>query len=223
MAETFWFKARFAWGSSFELLDDSELASLMRAIWTYAETGEKLPLTGKAAFLWPMISTEIRQDSADRVNGSKGGRPRKTENPGFNPGKPPPSTKQSREEQSREEQSREEQSTISSADGLSAPAEKPRKTKKETPGFDSFYAAYPKHAGKANALKAWNALAPDEALQARIMAAIQVQRASPSWTKDGGQFIPLPATWLRGRRWEDEQQTAPEVSRFAGIDLGVTL
>jgi hypothetical protein len=27
---------------------------------------------------------------------------------------------------------------------------------------------------------------------------------SADWTKNNGQYIPLPATYLNGRRWEDE-------------------
>jgi len=38
-----------------------------------------------------------------------------------------------------------------------------------------------------------------------MLAALDWQKKSQSWTKDNGQFIPLAATWLNGRRWEDEQ------------------
>ena len=27
-------------------------------------------------------------------------------------------------------------------------------------------------------------------------------------TKDGGQYIPMPSTWLNGKRWEDEAPKA---------------
>ena len=37
-----------------------------------------------------------------------------------------------------------------------------------------------------------------------ILAGIEKQKQSAQWTKDGGQFIPHPATWLNGCRWEDE-------------------
>ena len=41
-----------------------------------------------------------------------------------------------------------------------------------------------------------------------MTAALQVQRQSRDWTKDGGAYIPLPATWIRGQRWLDEETTA---------------
>lgn len=70
--------------------------------------------------------------------------------------------------------------------------------------FDAFWRVYPRHVGKAAAVKAWAKLSPDDVLAARIIAAVRAQSATPAWTKDGGQFIPHPATWLNGRRWEDE-------------------
>ena len=37
-----------------------------------------------------------------------------------------------------------------------------------------------------------------------LVAAVEAQKASTQWTKDNGQFIPNPATWLNQGRWEDE-------------------
>lgn len=74
-------------------------------------------------------------------------------------------------------------------------------------GFAAFWAAYPKKAGKADALKAWNKLKPDIVLQAKMGEALTAQKKSPQWTKNNGQYIPMPSTWLNGKRWEDEVQT----------------
>jgi hypothetical protein len=73
-------------------------------------------------------------------------------------------------------------------------------------GFDAFWLAYPKKRGKDDARKAWKArkLERDHETQAAILAALDWQREQPDWRKDGGQFIPLPATWLRAGRWQDE-------------------
>lgn len=72
--------------------------------------------------------------------------------------------------------------------------------------FDEFYKQYPKKKSKADAEKAWRSLKPDKELFNNIISAIGVQKKSREWLKDGGQFIPLPATWIRGRRWEDAQR-----------------
>ncbi len=71
-------------------------------------------------------------------------------------------------------------------------------------GFDRFWSAYPNKKAKDKARKAWEKLNADEALIERIMAALEKQKKSRQWTKDGGEFIPHPATWLNGRRWEDQ-------------------
>ena len=72
--------------------------------------------------------------------------------------------------------------------------------------FDTrFWPAYPRKVGKENARKAFVKLKPDRETVERMVQAVKVQSASDQWRRDGGQFIPHPATWLHGRRWEDEQ------------------
>lgn len=71
--------------------------------------------------------------------------------------------------------------------------------------FAVFWAAYPKHKGKQDAVKAFNKLNPTEALLKDILKAVEAQKSTRTWQKDNGEFIPYPATWLRGRRWEDEE------------------
>lgn len=39
-----------------------------------------------------------------------------------------------------------------------------------------------------------------------MAAALERQKRSRDWTKEGGQFVPYPATWLNQRRWEDEDE-----------------
>lgn len=81
-----------------------------------------------------------------------------------------------------------------------------RREEKEYPpfGFDSFWSAYPRKQAKTPAMKAFAKLNPDEALLTTMLSALSRQAASEQWRKDGGQFVPYPATWLNARRWEDE-------------------
>ncbi len=74
--------------------------------------------------------------------------------------------------------------------------------------FDAFWTAYPKHQAKEDARKAFKALRVDARLLELLLDALERQKRWPTWTKDRGQFVPLPATWLRQKRWEDEP---PEV------------
>lgn len=84
------------------------------------------------------------------------------------------------------------------------------------PGFEALWSLYPRKVAKAAAAKAFARLKPDEALQARIVAAVQAQAQSPEWRKDGGAFVPHLATWLNGRRWEDDTSAGSAGDIFAG-------
>ncbi|RQO57054.1 hypothetical protein DBV14_09600 [Variovorax sp. KBW07] len=71
------------------------------------------------------------------------------------------------------------------------------------PGFEVFYAAYPRKVGKVAAQKVWLKLSPDEALQATILGALAAQRPRLDFSDDK-KHIPHASTWLNGERWNDE-------------------
>lgn len=83
---------------------------------------------------------------------------------------------------------------------------RPNGAKGEPTGFDSFWSVYPRRVGKQDALKAWGQLNPDDALVDLIVAGVERWKTYDQWTKDGGAFICYPATFLRGRRWEEEDR-----------------
>ncbi|MCL2672094.1 MAG: hypothetical protein FWF10_08670 [Clostridiales bacterium] len=80
-------------------------------------------------------------------------------------------------------------------------------------GFAEFWTAYPKKVGKAATEKVWLRINPSPALQEKILATLQTWSNSDQWTKDGGQYIPNPATWLSQGRWEDESPPRRAVSK----------
>ena len=75
-------------------------------------------------------------------------------------------------------------------------------------GFDVFWQAYPRKAGKVAALKAFSKIKPDAALLAEMLSAVKQQKESAEWSRGDVRYIPHPATWLNGGRWEDEVQRA---------------
>lgn len=77
-----------------------------------------------------------------------------------------------------------------------------RSPRPATPGFDEFYASYPKKAGRQEAERQWNLLAPDEDLRTTIMAALEAQKQTRQWSDRN--FIKDPERWLKNRRWQDE-------------------
>ena len=88
---------------------------------------------------------------------------------------------------------------------------KKQKQKQNGERFERFWAAYPRKTAKPDARRKFESIDPDEDLLKVMLDAIEKQKRSDQWTKDGGQFIPYPATWLNQRRWEDEVQPAKPV------------
>lgn len=67
--------------------------------------------------------------------------------------------------------------------------------------FSDFWAMYPRRVAKKDARKAWDKITPK--LHNQILTALF--EWSRIW-KDRGEieYIPYPASWLNGERWEDE-------------------
>jgi hypothetical protein len=80
------------------------------------------------------------------------------------------------------------------------------------PDFDEFWKAYPNKKGKKKALKAWHG-AKDKPDIAVLLAAVFAQRKGQTWMKDGGKYIPHPATWLNDGRWDDKPVEAAQPMR----------
>lgn len=77
-------------------------------------------------------------------------------------------------------------------------------TKQDIYPFEEFWSVYPKKKAKEAAKKAWVKLKPDETLGKTIITAVLKTVNTADWKKDNGKYIPYPATYLNGKRWEDE-------------------
>lgn len=145
-------------------------------------------------------------------HGAKGGRPRKekggSENPPSDeergdtkpPLEPPPSSSSSSSSSK----------TPLTPQGVGGPT--------FPPGFDAFWAAYPRKIGKDAAAKAFARRRVGAELLQSMLSAVEAQRDSDQWRRDGGQFIPHPATWLNEGRWMDGggASAAPASDLYAG-------
>lgn len=109
------------------------------------------------------------------------------------------------------------------AQAMPYPKQKPKqKPKKKNPpppsdeggAFDAFWSAWPTHKRKVAEVQCrrkWKAKGCQSVADA-VMAALEVAKASKDWTKDDGEFIPAPLTWLNQARWEapTEAESAQE-------------
>lgn len=115
--------------------------------------------------------------------------------------------------------------------GLKKPNDNPNHNLNETPspspsqevlnpfaqGFARFWFAYPKKRNKPAAQKAWTKLTPDAELTESLLAALERWKSTADWQRDDGQYIPYPASWLNGRRWEDELHAEPKRERKVAL------
>jgi hypothetical protein len=71
-------------------------------------------------------------------------------------------------------------------------------------GFTEFWHLYPRRVCKLAAIKAWERINPDINLRASILASLKWQ-IDQVFSRREIEKVPHPATWLNGRRWDDER------------------
>lgn len=78
--------------------------------------------------------------------------------------------------------------------------------------FEEFYSEYPKKKEKSKVQEWFLKKKPKQELFEEILSALKKQKQSKDWTKNNGQYIPYPRTWLNNKRWEDEtEKTVDEI------------
>lgn len=80
-------------------------------------------------------------------------------------------------------------------------------------GFDEWYGAYPRKESKGDAKKAWRQMAAERPSLPTMLATLAWQR--PLWAQKERQYTPLPGSYLRALRWEDERP--PGVAAVADV------
>jgi len=77
--------------------------------------------------------------------------------------------------------------------------------------FEDFWKSWPKHkrkTGKAQAKRKWGTKGCAGMVD-KVMATLEVYKASGDWSKDGGEYIPAPTVWLNREPWEAEVLPPP--------------
>lgn len=90
--------------------------------------------------------------------------------------------------------------------------------------FEVFWERYPRKVAKQAALKAFTKIIkaqPDvEKFMKTLLASVDMWKGNRQWTKDGGRFIPHPATWLNRGSWEDVKYSGKEEGQSGAQYLG---
>lgn len=91
-----------------------------------------------------------------------------------------------------------------------------------SPLFAAFWLVWPNKVAKVAALDAWAKagiearLDRDELVNDRIIPAVRKQTDAYGWGREDGEYMPHPATWINGARWDDEIDLARVARRQAG-------
>lgn len=102
-----------------------------------------------------------------------------------------------------EEEKEEDTEQIKKKDLLSDSPESDETEKTVYPeSFEKFWSAYPKKEGKGAAYKSYQKIKAPRPTLKNILDSIETHKKTEKWKNK--QFIPLPATFLNQRRWEDE-------------------
>ena len=159
--------------------------------------------------------------SAERskANGMKGGRPLKDK-----PAPNPKITQQVNSGLPKTTQS-EPDPKAPITNPITNPINTPKAPKGAADGFEEFWDAYPRKDAKPLAIKAFAKVTVPVGV---LLAAIARQRSSEGWTKDGGKYIPMPASWLNAERWNDgvvsvvqqDDESRDRIERI-GVDKGI--
>ena len=174
-------------------LSDDEKGRLFDAMLLYAESFEEpSDFAGNERFTWPAAKQWIDLTYSENIrlteNGKKGGRPKTKKN------------------QTKPTETNENQSEANESHKVMESNVKENKIKENNTDirFARLWAIYPRHVAKPNARKAFDKLSPDDVLLETMIRAVEQQKQSDQWSRDNGQYIPHPATWINQRRWDDE-------------------
>lgn len=159
-------------------------AAVLLAICAYALYETEPKLSGTADAIFSLIRPTLDASRRKAESGKRGGGVKQSAS------KTEANAKQTASEKEKEREKEKEK-------------EKENECYTPTP-FDEFWEAYPKKRSKGDAEKAWKQVKPDKATFQKILHSVEQQKKSKDWQKDGGQYIPYPATWLRAKGWEDE-------------------
>lgn len=183
-------------------LTDAQLGCVVRAVMRFMRNGEESTFDGISGMFYQVLRAQYLRRLGSQQDGATGGRPRIEKIVEENREEiTPVSTEETpvsinRNEENREESSRNESPSQSSA--------KPQRLNDED--FAVFWKAYPRKESKVQAQKAF---AKADVRLDVLLQALEVQKQTGQWQRDGGRFIPYASTWLNQKRWEDDLSAQP--------------
>ena len=185
--------------SACNLQNNKELqADFLMAVCNYGLNGIEPEPGGEIAAMFALVKPNLDVAFAKSVAGAKGGSRNKANesNPEANESKPQANGSRNKANESNPEAIKDK--------GLRIKDKGDKNLALFESEFDRFWAEYPRKVAKSKAKAAFEKVMQKGVSIEALLGALRIQKLSTQWTKDGGQFIPHPTTWLNQERWEDE-------------------
>lgn len=201
---------------------DEEIGRIAKAIMIFRHTGQETAFDGPEKYIMPSIYADqrraIEKYTAKRVSAKSAAESRWKKRDASECESMRTDADASDAMRTMPYKNKEKEKNNSPSESIPPipPTRGRKKTTQELPDadFDAFWALYPRKKSKGEAKKAWAQLKPSREIISAIMAKLPLLAASHDWTKEGGQYVPNPATWLRAEGWEDEVKDAPRKDSF---------
>ena len=84
--------------------------------------------------------------------------------------------------------------------------------------FELFWSAYPNKKSKKPAFEKFKRIDFKKTSFESIMISLEKQKQSDDWTKNGGQYVPMPQTWIFNERWTDEIQAPVQQQNHTDVN-----
>lgn len=197
------------------ITDKKEQADFYNAIFRYAFDGVESDITGTPLAMFtlakPNIDFSLKKSETGALGGStRQGRNRNSES------KPQANDKQS---ESKPQAIKDKGSRINDKGEVIKDKGQNKNLGHFDAEFETFWQEYPKKIGKGAAKKAFEKARLGGVTLESLVTAVRRQKCGSQWSKDDGQYIPHPATWLNQERWEDEVYS-PGVNNNLGRGSG---
>ena len=90
--------------------------------------------------------------------------------------------------------------------------------KQVSKNFELFWSAYPNKKSKKTAFEKFKRINFKKTSFESIMISLEKQKQSDDWTKNGGQYVPMPQTWIFNERWTDEIQAPVQQQNHTDVN-----
>ena len=185
-----------------------EQADFLLAICDYALNGNEPSTIGATTAMFRLVKPNIDSSISKAEAGAIGGKNSRSKveadesNHKANPSRSEANVSKVEADESNHKAINDNREKINEKEDINIPPHTPPLKKWELQ-FEEFWKEYPRKVGKGAAKRAFEKVIKTVTLET-LVTALRRQKCGSQWTRDNGQYIPHPATWLNQQRWEDE-------------------